>query len=129
MSLFAAQNAGAGSTAAVEIKCGKCFCTELDGGKKLKVSPDSTRKGVLILEKDRLGQMVHLRWKDRTTNAVEDDYLIFAGVQTIERVDTGREGDRVFLLEYKTGKRRFFFWSHGIALSKFPGSGPRDPRY
>jgi 26S proteasome regulatory subunit N13 len=35
---------------------------------------------------------------------------MFPDDATFSRVDTGREGDRVYLLQYKNSARRFFFW-------------------
>lgn len=36
---------------------------------------------------------------------------VFPGSQTFEKVDTGREGDRVYLLQYTENRsNRFFFW-------------------
>ena len=55
-------------------------------------------------------QMHHLKWKDRTTGAQEEDLFLFPDEQTIEKVDTGRPDDRVYLLQFKNGKRHFF-WS------------------
>ena len=66
-----------------------------------KPTPPSTSTGLLKLE-----------WKDRRTNATVDSLTIFPedGL-TYQKVDTGREGDRVYLLEYGShSDRRYFFW-------------------
>ena len=56
--------------------------------------------------------LLKLEWKDRRTNATVDSFTIFPedGL-TYQKVDTGREGDRVYLLEYgSNSERRYFFW-------------------
>jgi 26S proteasome regulatory subunit N13 len=58
--------------------------------------------------------VLKLEWKDRRTRAVVDSLTIFPEDDcTYSRVDTGagREGDRVYLLQYgNASDRRFFFW-------------------
>jgi len=71
------------------------------------VTPD-TRKGMLLLRKSEDGLM-HLIWKDRTSNTVEDDLIIFQGDATLKHVPQCKDGF-VMLLEFTTG-RRLFFWS------------------
>lgn len=101
--------AGGASAPAITLKWGKCFLADLDGGKKFKVTPDK-RKGALSLGRKGTDGMHHLKWKDRATQSQEEDLFIFPGEQTVEKVDTGRPDDRVYLLQFKNGKR-LFFWS------------------
>ena len=112
-SLFPGQMPGAmgggGNKPVVALKWGKCFVVDMDNGKKFKVTPD-LRKGLFEMSGKGADQMHHLKWKDRTTGAQEEDLFLFAGEQTIEKVDTGRPDDRVYLLQFKNGKRHFF-WS------------------
>lgn len=80
------------------------------------ISPDQ-RRGTLDLNYTKptppsSSGTLKLEWKDRRTNATVDSLTIFAedGL-TYQKVDTGREGDRVYLLEYgSTSNRRYFFW-------------------
>jgi len=80
----------------------------IEGGKKFKVKPDP-RKGMLTLERGIDG-MLHIYWKLRPTATVCEDFNIFPGAQTFEKVDTGREDDRIYLLQCKGQERRRFFW-------------------
>jgi|AntRauTorckE5430_2_1112549.scaffolds.fasta_scaffold00246_8 hypothetical protein len=58
--------------------------------------------------------VLKLEWKDRRTRAVVDSLTIFPEDDcTYSKVDTGtgRESDRVYLLQYgNASDRRFFFW-------------------
>ena len=112
-SLFPGQMGGAmgggGNKPVVTLKWGKCFVVDMDNGKKFKVTPD-LRKGLFEMSGKGADQMHHLKWKDRTTGAQEEDLFLFPDEQTIEKVDTGRPDDRVYLLQFKNGKRHFF-WS------------------
>lgn len=75
-----------------------------------RVEPD-LRRGVIQLERQSDGAM-HFLWKDRVTQQVVEDILIFPGDQTLDRVETGNPSDRVFLLSFKTlASKRLFFWS------------------
>ena len=55
------------------------------------------------------GGHLGLQWKDRRTRATVDTIAIFPeDAATYERVPTGRDGDRVYLLT--VGENRHFFW-------------------
>ena len=55
------------------------------------------------------GGHLALQWKDRRTRATVDTIAIFPEDNaTYERVVTGRDGDRVYLLT--VGENRHFFW-------------------
>ncbi len=64
-------------------------------------SSSSSSNGVLKIE-----------WKDRRTRAVVDSHTIFPEDNcTYEKVETGNEKDRVYLLQYgNVSDRRSFFW-------------------
>lgn len=71
------------------------------------VHPD-TRKGTLyVYQAD--DALIHFCWKDRTTNKVEDDLIIFPDDCEFKRVEQCKTG-RVFLLKFKLSSRRLFFW-------------------
>ena len=111
-SLFPGQIPGAlggGNKPVVSLKWGKCFVVDMDNGKKFKITPD-VRKGLFEMTGKGPDQMHHIKWKDRTSGAQEEDLFVFPGEQTLEKVDTGRPDDRVYLLQFKNGKRSFF-WS------------------
>ena len=71
MSLFAENVAGGpGNEPLLKFRAGKMFTSPVDGGPKLKVSPDK-RKGTILLTKEVDG-MMHFKWMDRTAGKVED---------------------------------------------------------
>lgn len=71
------------------------------------VHPD-TRKGLLYVYQAEDG-LIHFCWKNRTTNKVEDDLIIFPDDCEFKRVEQCKTG-RVFLLKFKSSSRRLFFW-------------------
>ena len=109
--------AGGGSSPAVSFKCGKMSTTPVPNGNgKLTVSAD-TRRGVLSAE--RRDGALHLVWRDRQTQQLVDDFIVFPGDQTFARVDTGRADDRVYLLTFSSARdRRFFYWMQEPDASK-----------
>jgi len=72
----------------------------------------TTEKGEVILTKTP-DSLMHFQWKNRTTNSIDpsDDLMVFPGDVKFSKVDTGKEGDRVFLLQYNNSSRRFFYWA------------------
>ena len=75
-----------------------------------RVVPD-LRRGIAQLERQSDGA-THLIWKDRSTQQIGEDLLIFPGDQTLTKVDTGNPTDRVYLLTFSTSaSKRVFFWS------------------
>ena len=57
------------------------------------------------------GGILKLEWKDRRTRTVVDTLTIFPQDDcTYSRVDTGKEEDRVYLLQFGNSDRRFFYW-------------------
>lgn len=64
--------------------------------------------------------VLKLEWKDRRTRAVVDTLTIFPEDDcSYTKVDTGRPGDRVYLLQYgNASDRRFFFWMQDGLIQK-----------
>merc|ERR550534_1630667 len=54
-------------------------------------------------------QLMHFKWKDRTTSTVEDDLIIFPDDVEFKKVSQCTTG-RVFLLKFKSTTRKLFFW-------------------
>lgn len=71
------------------------------------VHPDN-RKGLVYLYQSD-DQLIHFCWKDRTTNTVEDDLIIFPDDCEFKKVEQCSTG-RVFLLRFKSSNRKLFFW-------------------
>lgn len=96
-------------------KAGKMKMTPV--GEKFRVEADE-RRGLTLLEKG-VDNTLHFIWKDRQTLQTVDDVLVFPGEQVLEKVDTGRPEDRVYLLSFKTSTtRRLFFWMQEPDVSK-----------
>ncbi|KAJ3297073.1 adhesion regulating molecule 1 [Borealophlyctis nickersoniae] len=87
-------------TSLVEIKAGKCT---REGS---MVKPEA-KKGLLYLTQSE-DSLMHLCWKDRKTNAVEDDLIIFPEEAELLRVT--QSAGRVYVLKFKTSSQRLFFW-------------------
>lgn len=106
--LMGAAGRAGSEEAIVRFKAGKCE-TEPRAGGKLWVKPMARRGEVQLVKVDDL---MHFQWRDRATLSVDAscDYVVFPGDATFQ-VDTGREGDRVYALQYgANASRRFFFW-------------------
>merc|ERR550532_538738 len=54
-------------------------------------------------------QLMHFKWKDRTTSTVEDDLIIFPDDVEFKKVSQCTTG-RVFILKFKSSSRKLFFW-------------------
>jgi len=98
-SIFAAPPRG--SKPLVECRAGKMIIR----GKTVSADP---RKGLIQLEQTP-DNLMHFRWKDRTTGTVDTDLIIFPDEATFKRIKQCTTG-RVYLLEWKTTARRMFFW-------------------
>ncbi|ORX88423.1 adhesion regulating molecule [Basidiobolus meristosporus CBS 931.73] len=86
----------------VEFKAGKC----LREGDTNVVKAD-TRKGLVYLKQGE-DSLMHFYWKDRKTNSVEDDLIIFPDEAEFLKVE---ESDgRVYVLKFKSSSLRMFFW-------------------
>ncbi|CAI5986888.1 unnamed protein product [Closterium sp. NIES-65] len=70
------------------------------------VKPDP-RKGLfrLIRTEDLL---LHLQWLDRTTQAVEEDMVVFPDEAKFEKVS--QSSGRVYMLSFNEDDRKLFFW-------------------
>lgn len=111
----------------LNFKAGKMTTTVQPNGKYL-VAPD-TRRGELHVVFVRGstsgaaggsggggGGHIQLEWKDRRTKTTVDTIHIPPSEDcTFERIETGRDGDRVYLLQVGSGSAgRHFFWMQDI---------------
>ncbi|XP_076839825.1 proteasomal ubiquitin receptor ADRM1 isoform X2 [Brachyhypopomus gauderio] len=71
------------------------------------VTPDKRKGTVYIQQTD--DSLIHFCWKDRTTGNVDDDLIIFPDDCEFKRVNQCTTG-RVFVLKFKAGSKRLFFW-------------------
>merc|ERR1719238_1092742 len=54
-------------------------------------------------------QLMHFKWKDRTSGNIEDDLIIFPDDVESKKVAQCTTG-RVFILKFKSTTRKLFFW-------------------
>jgi len=93
----------------LSFKAGKMTHVLQPNGKFL-VSPDPRRGELNVMfEADN---PVKVEWKDRRTTAVVDSLNVMESDNwTFERIDTGKEGERVYLLQTPNSEdSRLFFW-------------------
>lgn len=110
-SLFPQQGRGQETSApAVQFRAGKCTMSAVQANGKYTVTSDP-RGGKIALSKGNDGLM-HFKWINALTNAVEDDRIVFPGEYTFKKVKTGRESctDRVYMLKYQSGQQRLMYW-------------------
>ncbi|KAF9092612.1 adhesion regulating molecule 1 [Mortierella sp. GBA35] len=86
----------------LQFKAGRCF----RDGTTNTVKPDATKGLVYMEEEDGL---LHFFWKNRTTNTVEDDLILFPGDAELLKVDECTTG-RVLVLKFKSSSQKLFFW-------------------
>lgn len=92
---------GSSSKYLVEFRAGKM---SLKGS---TVTPDK-RKGLVFIQQTD-DSLIHFCWKDRTSGTVEDDLIIFPDDCEFKKVAQCTTG-RVFVLKFKAGTKRLFFW-------------------
>uniref|UniRef100_A0A8C5R6L4 ADRM1 26S proteasome ubiquitin receptor n=1 Tax=Leptobrachium leishanense TaxID=445787 RepID=A0A8C5R6L4_9ANUR len=92
---------GSTSKYLVEFRAGKM---SLKGS---TVTPDK-RKGLVYIQQTD-DSLIHFCWKDRTSGNVEDDLIIFPDDCEFKKVAQCTTG-RVFVLKFKAGSKRLFFW-------------------
>jgi hypothetical protein len=106
MDMFA-EPAGGGRTPAVKFKAGLMDAKKKADSESFIVTAD-TAKGEVILSKGE-DSLMHFQWRNRISGEVKHDLILFPDDATFGKVDTGKEGDRVYLLQCKNS-RNFFFW-------------------
>ncbi|ETV65897.1 hypothetical protein, variant 5 [Aphanomyces astaci] len=108
---------GGARSSLVEFNAGKMTAVAKEpGSTKLIVTPDIQKGKIALVRGD--DQLLHFQWKNRTTGANVDDYILFPQDATFEKVDTSRPQDRVYVLQYKGSARRFFYWLQNKDSSK-----------
>lgn len=85
----------------IEFRAGKCF---REGN---MVKPD-TRKGLVYLNQSPEDSLMHFYWKDRKTNQVEDDLIIFPFEAEFSKVK--QSNGRVYILKFQSSSQKLFFW-------------------
>ncbi|KAF9178711.1 adhesion regulating molecule 1 [Haplosporangium sp. Z 767] len=91
-----------GRQSLLQFKAGRC---EREGNTDT-VNPDPTKGLVYMEEEDGL---MHFYWKNRTTDTVVEDLILFPGdaeLITVPECTTGR----VVMLKFKSSSQKLFFW-------------------
>ncbi|EAU86248.1 hypothetical protein CC1G_03459 [Coprinopsis cinerea okayama7 len=91
-------------------KAGRAFRRE---GTKF-VDADAT-KGAIILSNGEDG-LLHFIWKNRITNEVADDLILFPGDATFSKVT--ESNGRVWVLKFESSGSRHFFWMQDADSSR-----------
>eukprot|EP01137_Pigoraptor_chileana_P034031 Opistho-2@25946 len=106
-SLFPGAGAS-GSRKLVEFIAGKMI---MEGN---TVRPD-TRKGLVYVHQGD-DTLMHFCWKDRTTNTVEDDLIMFP--ESIEFEKINKSNGRVYILRFRGSDKKMFFWMQSKKADK-----------
>lgn len=67
------------------------------------------RKGLLYFNKSAEDGLLHLYWRDRSSQQVEDDLILFPDEAELVHVPQCKTG-LVYCLKFKTSSQRLFFW-------------------
>ncbi|TKR76914.1 hypothetical protein L596_017984 [Steinernema carpocapsae] len=108
MALFANASRGSsgGSSHLVEFKAGRAFLEPGSETDRRKVVSDKTKGTVFI--KQTNDQLIHFCWKNRETNVIVDDLIIFPEDTKFLKVKECTDG-RVFMLKFENNDRRLFW--------------------
>lgn len=102
----------------VTLKAGKMACVQKENSSKFIITPETVKGQLSLIRGD--DDLIHFQWKNRSTNAIDDDFVIFPNEAEFKKVDTGVASDKVYLLQYKNSDRRFFYWLQGIDKADKP---------
>lgn len=106
------------SSTLVQFPAGKCVLTPLPTG-KYQVTADP-RRGQIQLTKG-IDDLLHFKWVNLASGAVEDDRVVMGGECKFKKVKTGRDNDpkdRVFMLKFSGNPKPLMFWMQDPDSSK-----------
>ncbi|CAM9944997.1 unnamed protein product [Discosporangium mesarthrocarpum] len=86
------------------------------GNQVFHISPD-VRKGLISLYKGADDHLMHFTWKERPSGTAVEDMIILPEEAVFKKVNTGREEDRVYLMEIGSSNR-FFYWMQSKSSEK-----------
>ncbi|OCH91231.1 adhesion regulating molecule [Obba rivulosa] len=92
-------------------KAGRAFRRE--GTNWIDADP---RKGAILLQNGEDG-LLHFIWKNRSTNEVEEDLILFPTDATFEKVQQSAWG-RTYVLKFSSSNQRHFFWMQDADTSR-----------
>ncbi|KAG6850277.1 hypothetical protein H0H93_015534 [Arthromyces matolae] len=73
-------------------------------------------KGAVILTNGDDG-LLHFTWKNRTTDTIEEDLILFPSDATFVKVSQA-EGGRVYVLKFSSSDQRHFFWMQDASSAR-----------
>ncbi|OJT09875.1 26S proteasome regulatory subunit RPN13 [Trametes pubescens] len=79
------------------------------------VDPDPT-KGALLLQNGEDG-LLHFIWKNRSSNEVDEDLILFPGDATFAKVEQSAWG-RTYVLKFSSSNQRHFFYMQDADASR-----------
>lgn len=71
------------------------------------------RKGVFQIVTSTADGLMHLQWRTRASTDIEQDLIIFSGEVEVNKVNSCPPAARVYVLKWKEGGTRMFFWMQG----------------
>ncbi|KAJ3854306.1 proteasome complex subunit Rpn13 ubiquitin receptor-domain-containing protein [Lentinula lateritia] len=74
----------------------------------------SPAKGVILLRRE--DDLLHLMWKNRTSNEVEEDLILFPSDATFLKVS--QAPGRVYVLKFSSSNQRHFFWMQDASSAR-----------
>lgn len=99
---------GDGGVTLISFKAGRLNMGEANSTGTFKVTADE-RKGTISLVRRPIDNLVHFKWTDRQSGQDEEDKIIFPNDAKFRKVKTGRDGDRVYMLNM-VNAQRMMFW-------------------
>jgi hypothetical protein len=101
----------AGGETLLAFKAGRAFRRE--GSNVVEPSPV---KGAIYLTNGEDG-LLHFIWKDRVTNDIQEDLILFPFDASFVKVDQVSSG-RVYVLKFSSSNQRHFFWLQDASASR-----------
>ena len=84
---------------------------------KFLVTPEK-QKGLVSVTKTPEG-VTNFQWTSRATQASEMRFMLFPGEVTYKKVNTGREGDRVYMMKWNNNNGRILmYWMQDKSSDK-----------
>ncbi|KAJ4001737.1 proteasome complex subunit Rpn13 ubiquitin receptor-domain-containing protein [Lentinula boryana] len=77
------------------------------------VDPSPTKGAILLRKEDDL---LHLIWKNRATDEVEEDLILFPSDATFSKVS--QASGRVYVLKFSSSDQRHFFWMQDASSAR-----------
>lgn len=71
------------------------------------------RKGIFQIITSPEDHLMHLQWRVRNSSSVDQDLIIFNGETEMKKVTSCDASARVYVLKWKEGDTRMFFWMQG----------------